>query len=191
MKKRIFLHALIFLMIFSFASTAFAISISGTLPEGTIDEDYSARLTVTGGEPVYNWTVDGLPDKLDFSSWNYDNDSIVISGTPKKYGEFTIKVHCMDMYAEEDEKPAASANRATYIAIINGCSARSCTGPASGSTAMTTASSALPRISATAAKRLICFLRSRKRIANRIASASRNHNIKIKIVFIILQKDNS
>ena len=55
------------------------------LPEAAIDTLYNAQLEAQGTAPI-TWTASGLPSGLTIS-----NDG-VISGTPARYGEFTVKV---------------------------------------------------------------------------------------------------
>ena len=65
-----------------------------TLPEGTVDSQYEAALTVSGGTGPYDWTVEGLPDGL---YWEISGDcSILIGGTPLVSGDFTLEVSAND-----------------------------------------------------------------------------------------------
>jgi len=58
-----------------------AVSITtGSLPDATFGESYSAPVNATGGDGKFTWSVSGLPTGLDFSS---DGASVTISGTPR------------------------------------------------------------------------------------------------------------
>ncbi len=65
-----------------------------TLPSGIAGNPYSAPITVTGGNPAYNWTVTGLPSFLSFNT-TYDN-VLTITGTPPSSGSFTFQVSVED-----------------------------------------------------------------------------------------------
>ncbi len=57
-----------------------------TISAGTISTDYSASFDITGSKPI-TLTLTGLPSGLTF-----DSDTVSISGTPTKYGTFTVKL---------------------------------------------------------------------------------------------------
>jgi hypothetical protein len=65
-----------------------------TLPSGIAGNPYSAPITVTGGNPGYNWTVTGLPSFLTFNT-TYD-PVLTITGTPPSAGSFTFQVSVED-----------------------------------------------------------------------------------------------
>ena len=91
------LTALAFVL--SCSAVASAITISGTLPEATIREEYSATLIASGGEAPYSWECTGLPSGLDYSyiDGNSGRNRLYITGAPLEYGEFTVVVHCWDI----------------------------------------------------------------------------------------------
>ena len=101
--KRAILFAVTVLFVVSCSHMAFAISISGTLPDATVRERYSAMLSVTGGDAPYNWNCVGLPSGLEYmhTSSGSDRDKLTITGDPTVAGVYTVTVSCMDMYAEE------------------------------------------------------------------------------------------
>ena len=57
-----------------------------TLAYGTISADYEASFDISGTSPITT-TVTGLPSGL-----TYDADTLTITGTPTKYGKFTVKL---------------------------------------------------------------------------------------------------
>jgi hypothetical protein len=68
---------------------------SDALPSGQLGEAYSFTLSISGGEPPYDWEVlsdiGGLPGGL-----NIDTVSGVISGTPGSVGTYYFKVQLTD-----------------------------------------------------------------------------------------------
>ncbi len=69
---------------------------SGTFPEGTENEAYSANVKVSGGTSPYTWKKSGtLPDGLKISK-NSTGTTVKLSGTPTKDGEFTFKLTATD-----------------------------------------------------------------------------------------------
>lgn len=56
-----------------------------SLPQGKVDESYSATLSATGTAPV-SWSAAGLPSGLSCSSTG------TISGTPTQSGTYTVKI---------------------------------------------------------------------------------------------------
>jgi hypothetical protein len=70
-----------------------ALAITTTsLPDGRIDNPYSATLEASGGKPPYTWDVTGLPAGLGFDAAG------TISGTPTETGEFTVGVTVTDSF---------------------------------------------------------------------------------------------
>jgi hypothetical protein len=65
--------------------------ITTSLPNGTIGEPYSARVSATGGLPPYTWSAAGLPPGLSIALL-----SGVISGTPTDVGAFSPTVTVRD-----------------------------------------------------------------------------------------------
>ena len=64
---------------------------TGTLPNGTVGQAYSATLAATGGTPPYSWSVSaGLPAGLSLSS------SGVLSGTPTTASSSTFTITVTD-----------------------------------------------------------------------------------------------
>jgi len=69
-----------------------------SLPEGTVDEYYSALLEASGGTEPYAWTWSGtLPGGLGLDAANG-----VISGTPTAAGDFTFTVQANDSDSQSD-----------------------------------------------------------------------------------------
>jgi len=60
-----------------------------TLPNATIESNYTAPLTISGGVAPYNISIAGLPDGLSFDGAN-------IVGTPLASGQFTLVINITD-----------------------------------------------------------------------------------------------
>ena len=110
------------MLVICWTGAACAVSVSGTLPDGTRGEEYSATLTASEGDAPYSWYFTGLPGGLDYEfpySAAGDRNVIEITGTPKESGTFTVKLTCEDAFAEKTsetyyitiaDKPSLSAN---------------------------------------------------------------------------------
>jgi hypothetical protein len=73
---------------------AMTITVGGSLPPGTVDEEYYAELTATGGTPPYTWISDTpLPDGLELAPLP-DSQQAAIRGVPTESGstQCTIRV---------------------------------------------------------------------------------------------------
>jgi YVTN family beta-propeller protein len=71
-----------------------------SLPDGIVQEAYSAAVEATSGIQPYTWSANGLPNGL-----SIDADTGEISGFPEEGGTFDVKVSCVDdaglsMYAK-------------------------------------------------------------------------------------------
>jgi serine/threonine-protein kinase len=85
-----------------------AISISGTIPSGTVGTPYAgANVSATGGKPPYAWTANGLPTGLAMSSDG------TIRGTPTASGTFTAIVT-----ASDSQSLAGTASK-QFTVVIN------------------------------------------------------------------------
>jgi hypothetical protein len=75
------------------------LSIGGELPDGTVDTPYDGGLAVSGGTPVYYWSVDDgeLPDGLALDSY-----SGRITGVPAQAGIFDLTLRVRD-YRDWDD----------------------------------------------------------------------------------------
>lgn len=67
------------------------VTISGTLPNGTVGVAYVATETATGGTGSYTWSVTGLPSTL-----KIDPRTGTISGTPKTSAKYSMVVTAKD-----------------------------------------------------------------------------------------------
>ncbi|MBQ7193867.1 MAG: PKD domain-containing protein, partial [Synergistaceae bacterium] len=69
--------------------------ITGTLSNGTVNGEYSGRLTVSGGTNPYTWEISSgtLPDGLKLT---YSDDVATLSGTPTKVGSYKFAVRATD-----------------------------------------------------------------------------------------------
>jgi hypothetical protein len=84
---------------------------TATLPSTIAGNPYSAPITVTGGNPGYNWTVTGLPGFLTFDT-TFDH-VLTITGTPPSTGSFTFQVSVEDTVG-------AVAGPITYTVTVGG-----------------------------------------------------------------------
>ena len=65
------------------------ITISGSLPGGTVNQTYAYKFTITGGKPPYSWSESGLPSGLSFQQGQ-------ISGAPTVAGTSALSVTATD-----------------------------------------------------------------------------------------------
>ena len=85
------------------------LTITTSLPDGTVGQPYNATLTATGGTPPYVWTATGLPAGLSANS-----STGVISGTPTASGTNAVTITAGDR--------ASQTTRDVLSLTVNGAS---------------------------------------------------------------------
>jgi hypothetical protein len=91
------------------AQKASALTISATLPSGTVNTGYSSAMTATGGTPAYTWSISAgsLPPGLTLAA-----TSGTISGTPSTSGTYNFTATVSD-----NGSPVQTQSAATSIVI--------------------------------------------------------------------------
>jgi len=78
--------------------TTEALNIHSELSQGTQGADYEASISASGGNSSYQWSIQGLPEGLD---WRYlDDNAITIYGIPTESGQFSLEVTVEDNNAQ-------------------------------------------------------------------------------------------
>jgi Concanavalin A-like lectin/glucanases superfamily/HYDIN/CFA65/VesB-like, Ig-like domain/Disaggregatase related repeat/Putative Ig domain len=78
--------------------SAEALNIHSEISQGIQDTDYEASISAAGGNLPYQWSIQGLPEGLD---WKYlDDTAITIYGIPTESGQFSLEVTVEDDNAQ-------------------------------------------------------------------------------------------
>lgn len=80
---------------------------TSSLPEGTINQSYTASITATGTEPL-TWEISGLPKGLGHD--DSATSTLTISGTPAEAGSFTVNISAANSAGSDDK---------SYSLVIN------------------------------------------------------------------------
>lgn len=83
---------------------------STTLPQGAVNETYSAGLTAVGGTSPYTWSVPNLPQGL-----TLDASTGIISGKPLQFGDYSLAVTVTD-----SSNPQQQVNGTVALKIVSG-----------------------------------------------------------------------
>ena len=91
------------------SGTPAALTISATLPSGTVSSGYSSSMTATGGTPAYTWSISAgsLPPGLTLAA-----TSGTISGTPTTSGTYNFTAAVSD-----NSSPVQTASASTSIVV--------------------------------------------------------------------------
>ena len=91
------------------SGTPAALTISATLPSGTVNTGYSSTMTASGGTPAYTWSISSgsLPPGLSLAA-----TSGTISGTPTASGTYNFTAAVSD-----NGSPVQTASASTSIVV--------------------------------------------------------------------------
>lgn len=85
-----------------------------SLPQGTVNQGYTANLTATGGAPPYTWLVNGLPSGLLLNP-----TTGAITGTPTQSGNFPLSIRVQDSQTSVSASLTLTINAAASTLQIN------------------------------------------------------------------------
>ena len=99
------------------AQKASALTISATLPSGTVSSGYLGAMTATGGTPAYSWSISAgsLPPGLTLAA-----TSGAITGTPTTSGTYNFTATVSDNSSPVQTKSAATSIVVAAAAVTSG-----------------------------------------------------------------------
>ena len=88
---------------------------TSSLPPGTVQSAYSAKLSAIGGNPPYHWSL--TKDSDEFPPGMTLKPNGVISGTPTKAGTYSFTVKVVDTKRKGTSRTLDKAKRILSITV--------------------------------------------------------------------------